>query len=67
MSHYYTSHIGILKYLSREFRAAAQAESNGDRFGVYAQLLERMADDLLVSVNPPGKSSTQVGNALAGC
>ena len=56
MSHYYTSHIGILKYLSREFRAAAQAEANGDRFGVYAQLLERMADDLLVSVNPPGKS-----------
>ena len=55
MSQYYTSHVGILKYLSREFRIAARAEANGDRFDVYAQLLDRMADDLLVSVNPTTK------------
>ncbi len=51
MSRYYTSHVGVLQYLSREFRVAAQAEPDGDRFDVYAQLLERMADDLLLAVD----------------
>ena len=50
MSQYYTSHVGVLRYLSREFRLAAAADSDGQRFDVYAQLLERMADDLRLAV-----------------
>ena len=47
MSRYYTSHAGMLQYLSREFRAAAKIEPDSGRFFAYASVLERMADDLM--------------------
>ncbi len=47
MSRYYDSHAGILRYISREFRFAAETESDGSRFSTYATMLDRIADDLI--------------------
>ncbi len=60
MSRYYISHAGMLQYLSREFRSAAQIEPDGARYSTYASVLERIADDLMY-----GDDDVATGDVLA--
>ena len=60
MSQYYISHAGMLQYLSREFRSAAQFEPDGARYSTYASVLERIADDLMY-----GDEDIPTGEVLA--
>ncbi len=45
-SKYYTSHAGMLSYLAQEFRTAASVEIDGRRFIAYADVLDRIVNDL---------------------
>ena len=63
MSRYYHSHAGILQYISREFRNAAETEPDGNRFSTYATVLDRIADDLIYGVHEAEQRAVGGGGA----
>lgn len=42
MHGFYSNHMGLLGYLAKDFRAAAQLESEPDRFAHLADQVERL-------------------------
>jgi hypothetical protein len=57
MPNYYATYAGMLQYLSREFRAMAVDEPQGNRFSAYAHVLDQMAFDLLFTDEQPGATT----------
>jgi len=51
MNHFYSNHMGLLGYLAKEFRSAAQIEDEPDRFAHLANQVERLMQGLEEAAN----------------
>ena len=49
MQGHHAGYAGLLKYLSNEFRSLAHTPDGNGLFGTYANVLDRMAVDLMAS------------------
>jgi hypothetical protein len=53
MSPYYATHAGLLRYVADDFAAlAGQDREHGDKLALYADILQRMIDELSERVQP---------------
>ncbi len=65
MQGHHAGYAGMLKYLSNEFRSLASTSGGNGRFLIYANVIERIATDLMASDKEQIETVESVGGSHA--